>query len=332
MIFIFLVSAFAAIPVVVIAADKDPLIRQLESVATADTLVFGLRDGDGRSMDCLKVFQPIREATPGTYYGVYHYRKNGIFAVHLARSKDLINWEHITSLDDHGSQPTVWTSDRGAYLLAYEKDKPNSCWIRVRSYKNLSDLLGEKSEYEFDISRTLAPTAEGTPSIESVKWEDERMEPSEVKLRFHFYKNVDVDQLAQGRLTDFKSWEAEPASAINAEFIKRGWHGNLGDRDKFVWDDKAYYLQEIQKKKNDWSSWRVCLCDETGMPIHALSIRTAGGSTAFANPNTTWITDADGQRKLVVTLFLPSEGNASTEAGTLLYVINPSTTKSTPKQ
>jgi hypothetical protein len=81
-------------------------------------------------------------------------------------------------------------------------------------------------------------------------------------------------------------------------------------------------LQETQRNRNDWSSWRINLCDEKGMPIRTLAIKTDKHSRAFANPNATWVTDSHNQQKLVITLFLPSEGNAPEEAGTLLYVIN----------
>jgi hypothetical protein len=60
------------------------------------------------------------------------------------------------------------------------------------------------------------------------------------------------------------------------------------------------------------------------MPIKTLAIRTHSGSSAFANPSATWITNSKEQRNLVVTLFLLSQGNDPNEAGQLIYVINPS--------
>ncbi|MFT5128418.1 MAG: hypothetical protein ACI8W8_002028 [Rhodothermales bacterium] len=97
-----------------------------------------------------------------------------------------------------------------------------------------------------------------------------------------------------------------------------------------MWQGAAYYLQEIQKKKNDWGTWYVALCDKKGMPIGTLSIRTDKGSNAFSNPAATWITDASSRSKLVVTLFLLSEGNPSSEVGTLLYVIAPAPQERAP--
>ncbi len=317
-----------ALSSIVIAADTRALIRHLESVPAASIHTYRLRDNKGRSMDCLKMFQPSGSQSL-TVYGVYHSREKGVFSLHLARSKDLLKWTHLAVLDRHASQGTIRKCDNGAYLTAYEKDAPNSCWIRLRHYKNLHDLSSGTFERQFDIPRTLAPTAEGTPSFEHVQLKQNRLDTSEIRIRFHYFKDTRTDQLAQGTLTNFKSWSAAPSDAINAELVKRKWLGNLGDRDRFTWDGGVFYLQEVQRKRGDWSSWRICLCNERGMPISTLSIRTHSKSTAFSNPNATWITAQSGRKLLVVTLFLPSEGSAPSEAGTLLYGFQPTGAKRT---
>jgi len=319
---ILLILTAVGLSTVLRAADTRTLISSLENVPAAETHRYQLRDNDGRGMDCLKVFQPAHSSA-GVYYGLYHNREKGFLSIHLAQSGDLRIWRHVAVLDEHASQPTIWLSDTGACLVAYEKDKPNACWIRIRYYGSLSDLRTGKHAREFDIARTLAPTAEGTPSFESVTMGSNGLDTSQIRLRFHYFKNAHVDQLARGTLNDFTFWEAEPSDTINAELVKRGWQGNLGDRDRFVWQGDVYYLQEIQGVKGDWSSWRVCLCEKDGMPVHTLAIKTHKASTAFANPNATWVTDSNNRRKLVVTLFLLSEGNPPPEVGTLLYVINP---------
>lgn len=320
----FLILLMARIPSLGFASDTRSLIKQLESVPAAESHVYRLLDDKGMGMDCLKVFQPANH-NHGQVMGVYHHRKGGVFSIHLARSTDLINWSYLRTLDKHASQATIWQCDNNAFFLAYEKDAPNSCWIRIRYYESLPALIEGKHLKEFDIPRTLAPTAEGTPSFESVSMEGNRIDDSEIRLRFHYFKNVRVDQLATGKLTNFNSWDCEPLNAVNSELIRRGWLGNLGDRDKFIWKENVYYLQEIQRVRNDWSSWRVSLCQSDGMPIHDLEFKTHKGSIAFANPNATWIHDTEKRRKLVVTLFLPSEGNHPEEVGTLLYVIDPKT-------
>ena len=48
---------------------------------------------------------------------------------------------------------------------------------------------------------------------------------------------------------------------------------------------------------------------------------THGGSTAFANPTATMLRDPAGRDALMVTLFVPMEGAAPGEAGSLLYLV-----------
>ena len=305
------------------AAETDALIEKLESISIAETRIYQLKTTQGRGMDCLKVFQLTGSAYHGIYYGLYHRLENGEFHVRLATSIDLRTWHDITTLDEHASQPTIYVGSNGKLLVAYEKDAPNSCWIRLRSYGDIARLQKGKYSREFDVHRSLAPTAEGTPSFESVTMGENGLDDSEIRFRFHYFKNVRVDQLATGTLTGFKTWKSESSDKINQTFIENGWQGNLGDRDRFSWGDQTYYLQETQGKRGDWSSWRINLCDAHGMPIRTLQFQTDRQSKAFANPNVSWVTDASNQRRLVVTLFLPSEGNHSSEAGTLLYVIRP---------
>ncbi len=313
-----------ALPFTILAADSSEfLARQLEAAKDAETCLYRLRDSRGQGMDCLKVFQGVGSPA-GVYWGVYHHRINGVFSVHLAESNDLRQWSHLVALDEHASQATVWPCEGGGLLLAYEKDAPNSCWIRLRYYDGFAQLRRGEHAREIDISRTLAPTAEGTPSIESVELGPTGVDGSTIEMRFHFFQNANVDQLAIGSLADFKTWKSEASAKINTDLRERGWLGNLGDRDKFVWRDQVFYLQEIQRRKGDWSSWRLGLCDGDGILIRALSIQTHRGSTAFANPSATWVVDSNGERKLVITTFLLSEGSARGEAGSLLYVIDPS--------
>ena len=303
-------------------AENNTLVQQLEAVTLADVRSYQLKTTQERSMDCLKVFQPRQHDLRAVYYGLFHNRQKGVFNIHLAESNDLLIWKEIKLLDTHASQPTIFLCREGGFLMAYEKDAPRSCWIRLRYYENLTHLLEGRYTNENDIPRSLAPTAEGTPSFESVVMGPKGINHSKIRLRFHYFKHVRVDQLAMGTLTDFKHWQAKPSVYINEALIKSGWNGNLGDRDPFTWKDKTYILQETQRNRNDWSSWRINLCDEKGMPIRTLAIKTDQHSRAFANPNATWVTDSHNQQKLVITLFLPSEGNAPEEAGTLLYVIN----------
>ncbi|MFT5128417.1 MAG: hypothetical protein ACI8W8_002027 [Rhodothermales bacterium] len=182
---IILAIALIGAPHALRASDADALINRLESVPAAETRVYQWRDRNGTRMDCLKLFQPADDECAGIYFGVYHALKHGVLHAQLARSRDLRSWQHLAALDDYASQPTIHVCAGGGYLLAYEKDAPNSCWMRLRFYKDLPDLLNGKHQRQFDVPRTLAPTAEGTPSIESVRLGESGIDKSEIQLRFH---------------------------------------------------------------------------------------------------------------------------------------------------
>jgi len=186
-----LLSTFVAASALT-AAAPGALAEFLSNVPAAAAHRYGARDDKGRSLDCLKVFQVGKAA----YMAVYHCYEKKRFGLHLARSRDLLRWEHVTTLDAHASQGTVQRTRDGAFLLAYEKDAPNSCWIRLRLFENLARLAKGQFRREFDVPRSLAPTAEGTPSFERIAFPGGRVDQSRIDLRFHYFKDVHVDQLA----------------------------------------------------------------------------------------------------------------------------------------
>ncbi len=299
-------------------SEWQELARKLENIPKAESYHFGLRDSDGRTMDCLEVIQPNKRFE---LFGVYHTLKNGTFSVHLAKSQALKKWTHVTELDSHASQASIHETKDGSFLMAYEKDAPNSCWIRIRHYKNRAALTQGKFSQEVDIPRSLAPTAEGTPSFESVTIPNGDLSKSTIKLRFHFYQNARVDQLASGTLTGFKNWKATPSRKLNAAFKKLGGLGNLGDRDAFQWDGKTYYVQEIQGKVGDWGSWGIYLCDADGLPLKKLAFKTPKNATAFSNPSVTSIHLLTGEEKLLFSSYIHSRGTKPGEKGQVLTLI-----------
>ncbi|MFT4548235.1 MAG: hypothetical protein ACI8XO_001570 [Verrucomicrobiales bacterium] len=314
---------FLVILVVPVAGESgggEFLTDKLENTDKAQVRIFKLRDQAGRGMDCLEVFQPNNKHKEG-YYGISHSLRNGTFAIHLSHSVDFENWRHLKELDQHASQATIHETSDGSYLLAYEKDAPNSCWIRIRVYQDLNDLKSGKFSREIDIPRTLAPTAEGTPSFEDVKISSKDFSKSEIKLRFHYFQNARVDQLAHGTLTDFNGWKAAPSKKLNAAIKELGGNGNLGDRSKFPWKGRTYYLQEVQGTRLDWGSWGIFLCDQNGLPLGKIRPRTPKQSSAFSNPAISRVKDANGNSLLVFTAFLHSKGSAPNEAGQMLTVM-----------
>ncbi|MFN8220264.1 MAG: hypothetical protein U0S12_09070 [Fimbriimonadales bacterium] len=269
------------------------------------------RDEEGRPLDCLKVEQ----AAPRRYLGVHHFLVNGKFDLCLAESSDLVTWRHVRVLDHDAHQGTLAkVGDR--WLLAWEKTETDGNHLRLRAFDSLEALLGGKAAATVDLPRTLAPTAEGTPNIESVRFNG-GWNRSVVELGFHFYRNQDVDRQAVGSLRAFKDWVAHPVDAVNQALEKTN-RGNFGDRDSAVVQGHRVSLLEVQGAKNDWSSWCVFACAER-KPFSLLSIRTPLGSTAFANPTLTALTLPDGKPGVVVTVFVPSQGAAKGESGEMIW-------------
>ncbi len=297
------------------AAVPD-LIERLGSVTNATVFRYGARDDRGAPLDCLKIL----ELGPGDYLGVYHAQREKVFHLHLARSTNLMEWRRVATLDEHASQGTLWRGSNGVFLVAYERDTPRAANVRLRHYENLAALQAGRFSREFDVPRTLAPSAEGTPSFERVAWGG-APERSRVELRLHYYRDRKADRAATGTLVGFTNWVAAPDPAINAPLEAHGVAGNIGDRDRFEWGGRGYLIQEAQMRPRDWTSWRLFLFDAQTMELWPVPVRTHRSSRSFANPTVTPLHDGRGAEVLAVTLFLPAQGSAPGEAGTLIYIV-----------
>ena len=306
------VSAAMAEPAAAIA----DLIERLGNVTNATAFRYGARDDRGAPLDCLKIL----ELGPGDYLGVYHALREKVFHLHVARSTNLLEWRRVATLDEHASQGSLWRGSNGVFLVAYERDTPRAANVRLRHYENLAALQAGKFSREFDAPRTLAPSAEGTPSFERVAWGGVP-ERSRIDLRLHYYRDQKADRAATGTMFGFTNWVAAPDPAINAPLEARGVAGNIGDRDRFEWGGRGYLLQEAQMRSRDWTSWRLYLFDAQTMELWPVEVRTHRGSRSFANPTVTPLHDGRGVELLAVTLFLPAQGSAPSEAGTLIYVV-----------
>lgn len=268
---------------------------------------YGVRDHLGIAMDCLKVI-PMGAAD---FLGVSHARLADRFVLRLSRSSDLLAWRHVVDLDGNASQGDLAPQPDGSFWLAYEHDEPNSVFIRLRRYASRADLEKGKWAFETTLGRTLAPTAEGTPTLE-------RVERDAIRLRLHYYRDGDVDRAAAGILRGLGDWKAYPDPELNAAVEAQGVRGNIGGRCRVRVAGRMWTLQEGQGRKNDWASWRCYLLDDPPRNASPIALKTHGGSTAFANPFATVLPGPTP--RLVVTYFLPSEGAASGEAGPLLFV------------
>jgi hypothetical protein len=292
------------------------LAERLGAVTNAAAFRYAAHDDRQAPLDCLKIIQ----IAPADYLGIHHALQNRVFHLHVSRSTNLLHWRRAATLDEHASQGTLWRAEDGGFLVAYERDTPQAVNMRVRHYEGLAALLEGKFGREFDVPRTLAPTAEGTPDFDRIEWNG-APERSRIGIRFHFYREMKVDRAATGVLLGFTNWSAAPDPAINTPLERLGVEGNIGDRDGFDFAGRRWFVQEAQMKRGDWTSWRLFLFDAQTMEHWPVSVRTHRGSRSFANPTVTRLRDPRGRDVLAATLFLPAQGSAPGEAGALIYVV-----------
>jgi len=276
-------------------------------VRDADGYVYGARDDTGRTMDTAEIAQ----TADGTYLAVYHTALgDGRFHAAVATSADLRTWTRRHDFGAGTSQPTLDADGTGGYVLAYEKDPDNH--IAVRGYPDLDALLAGRAERAFDAPRTLSRCAEGTPDITAVH-------DGTVELTGHYWDHCDTDRQLRAILRDFTTWHARPDQRLDRALEAWGTRGNIGDRSLLRLAGRRLVLIEGQRRRRDFGSWRTYAYDPASGRADRLDIRTHGGSTAFANPSATLLTDPRGHPALLVSLFVPREGSAPGEAGELLY-------------
>jgi hypothetical protein len=308
-----------ALPVT--ATPFDRLAALIPDVTTAAGYRYRLHDSDGASMDTLKVIS----APDGGYLGVYHATLRGRFTVKLARSSDLLTWRHVVDLDPDASQPTIAALSDGGFLLADEGSRnartESGTWLRLHHYPSLAALLQARPDRSFEPPHSMVPSdrgAEGTPSIDGVTLNPD-LDHSLIRIGFHYFKDAKVDRQASGVLTDFADWVAVADERADDQLMAAGGSGKIGDRDSIELAGASLELVEAQLRNGDSSSWRIFLRQGSSGRVQRLEIRTHRGSAAFANPTLSLVSDPDGGRVLVVTLFLPHSGAARGEAGELIY-------------
>jgi hypothetical protein len=112
------------------------------------------------------------------------------------------------------------------------------------------------------------------------------------------------------RPTDTSGSTSPPRPIYDNALLYWGVGGNIGDRDQAVFLGYSFGLIEGQDTKGDFGSWRTFVYDYQTGNANRTSIRTDGGSTAFANPTVTALRAPNGQPAILVSLFFPSEGAA----------------------
>jgi hypothetical protein len=337
------------------AASSTSLARMVGNLDRTTAHRYGARDDRGDPLEGLKVVQ-----VGDRYVGVYHAPGRGRFNVHVATSTDLIEWKSQAMLDEDASQPTIAALPGGAILVAYEKttlldllprtplpeglastlsvfDSPlNRIRLRFRYYRSVDALLAGEYSRQFTARRSLAKTAEGTPSITKATLRGGLTSRSRIEVGMHYFADTDgdgkpdLDRQATGVLTNFNSWAARPRPDFDDDLLRltsfhRGFtappSGSIGDRDQVILDGVRLEVQEAQYIPGDYTSWRLFLVDPRTRAAQPLEVTTGGGSRSFGNPTVTALTSPDGRPALFVSLYVFSEGAAASEAGPLLYYV-----------
>jgi hypothetical protein len=285
--------------------SRTKLHALIENVQLADARRYDTKDNLNQSMDCVKIV-----ANPeGGFMGVYHHYVNGIAKVFIAKSSDFLNWTMIKELGSQASQPTIAAASDGGFVTAWEQEPNNH--IKINYYGTLSNLFNGLSAKTYDVPWTLSSCAEGTPNIYAAS-------STLVDIGFHYFQNCIVDRQAHGTLTNFQSWSASANDHFDNALLYWGVKGNIGDRDALQYD--GYHFGEIEGQfiNGDFGSFRSFIYDYQTGNAEQLNMITDKGSKAFANPTITAM-QINGQKALVMTFFLPSEGAVNGEAGELIY-------------
>jgi hypothetical protein len=303
---------------------ESQLISLIQDVTTAQGYKYTSKDSQGNTMDTVKVI----DNPAGGYLAVYHSGN----VVRLSTSTNVTTWTYKATLDPSASQPAIMATSDGGFVtgVEYNSGAGSGGQVRVRHYASLSALYAASPDRTYTAARTLSKCNEGTPNIYSVKLSPD-IDHSVIDVGMHYHNNCDTDRQARGTLTNFTSWTAITQPTISNALIAAATaagqtvNGNIGDRDSLVYGGTQYNIHEVQYVKGStgqngsFASWRPYLYDWSTSKAILLNMKTHHGSTAFANPSFSLIKDPDGKPGIVVTMFIPSEGAGSGEAGPLIY-------------
>ena len=289
------------------AAVGAALGRYLEDVKGAAGKRYEERDDRGHALDGLA----IMPAPDTGFVGVSHWWSDGTqeFRVGLSTSDDLLTWTWRAELARQASMPAITqASDGDGYVVAWEQEPDNH--LAFAWYPSWDDLLNARPSKTFEADHQLSDCAEGTPNLIAAS-------STRVDFGFHYFADCDLDREARGTM-DWRSWSATKRPELDAAILAHRVTGGIGDRDLLRFRDREFTLLEAMSVRDDWSTWKVYLVDEDRAT--PLAFATDGGSRAFTNPSAE-VVDLHGQPTLVVSLFVPQEGAAPGETGSLVYYV-----------
>lgn len=278
----------------------------LEDVKGAAGRRYGEHDDRGHELDGLAILP----SPDGGFVGVSHWWSEpaGEFRIGLSTSNDLLNWTWRAELARQASMPAIAEASDGGYVVAWEQEPDNH--LAFAWYPSWVDLLSARRSKWFEADQRLSDCAEGTPNLISAS-------STVVEFGFHYYADCDLDREASGTM-DWSAWSAQKRPDVDASVLANDVKGAIGDRDTLRFRGRDFMLIEAMSVRDDWSTWNVYLVDGTGAT--ALAFKTDGGSQAFTNP-TAEVVELNRQPTLVISLFVPEEGAAAGEEGSLVYYV-----------
>jgi hypothetical protein len=320
-------------------AARVALTSLLDTIPSAPQSSFGTLDSSGRPVGTIKII-----ANPGGrgYIGVYHVSDaSGTFYTRVGTSTDLTHWSYKAQLASNASQPTIAALSDGGFLVALEKYVPSflglglnpaTSHVELLFYSSYANLLAGSAAQTFDAPDSLSNMYEGTPSIGATTiglpspgflglFAGAPLSNSQIDVGFHWYdSSAGVDRQGTAVLTNFSNWSAQVNTPLDSAFAPFAPGGNIGGRDYVSFEGYPFTVVEAQSRKNDFSSWRVYLYDDTAGILSRLTPHTPGASVSFGNPKVTVLTDPAGNRALAASLFVFStSNNAPGEYGPLIY-------------
>jgi hypothetical protein len=198
------------------------------------------------------------------------------------------------------------------YLLAWE-DTP-STHLKFAFYMTWDDLTAGTSQKTYEIKRTLSRCAEGTPNIYG------QPTLNNIDVGFHFSEDCTLDRQARATLTNFSLWtQIEKQPNVDNALLHYNVRGSIRDRDALSnFDGYAFTIIEGQYQPKSIDTWRIFIFDPQTNTADPVPVVTDGRSQSFTNPTMT-LTTLNGQRILLVTLYINKEKSAPGEAGELIY-------------